>query len=347
MHMKFSHKWKYGLSMSQFAPSEIPHKFTVSYSIDAVHELEASLRFDDAGNPVGDASATKFVTVRPGFHMLAARTDPRYIPAYTFELQDMPLAFSFCLSGSQEINFNRGTGKRGTTFRNERGVNSLMRLGRSAGFGRYLSGDPLHAVAILLHREVLEEYLAQELGEIPEDCRSLFRRQGVPVSLPMTSKMYQMVAEPFAHRYEGAAARLHLESCALELLALQIDRLVHNTFSTEKKLNRFDEDRIRAVADLLIKSMAAPPAFSTLARQVGVNEAKLRRGFKQVFGVPPLQFLMRQRMACARELLLGQHLDVSQAASYVGYTNISHFIICYKKIFGVTPGCHKRGCPQC
>jgi len=336
--------WK---NMSQSVPSEIPHKFTISFSTGEKHELGDSLRFDDAGNPIGDVKATKFVTVRPGFHMLVARSDPGYIPAFNFDLQNMPVVFSFCLSGNQEINFNRGRGKRAATLLNERGVNSLVCLNQSNGYSRYLTGDTMHAVALLLRRDVMEEYLDLEMGMVPEDCRRILRNQGLPATLPMTPKMYQMAAEPFAHRYEGAAARLHLESCALELLALQVDRLVCGNFSKGKGLDRIEEERIRAVADILIKNMAEPPPFSTLARQVGINEAKLRRGFKQVFGTPPLQFLMRQRMASARELLLGQHLDVSQAATYVGYTNISHFIICYRRIFGVTPGCHKRGCSSC
>jgi AraC-like DNA-binding protein len=330
--------------MNRSASINGQNKFTISFSADMEQELKKSLLFDDAGNSVGDTNTIKVATVRPGFHMLVAQTEPGYMPTYEFDLQNMPLTFSFCLSGNLEINFNQGKGKHPAKLVNKRGVNALICMEQSKGYSHYWSDDRINAVTLLLRREIVEEYLAQEMGTIPHDCRKLLRGQDSPISLPMTARMYQIAAEPFAYCYEGAVARLHLESCALELLALQVDRLVHNGVSIVKDLNRFEEERVRAVADTLIKNMAEPPSFSTLARQVGINEAKLRRGFKKVFGMSPHQFLMRQRIASARELLLGQHLDVSQAAAYVGYSNISHFIICYKRVFGVTPGCHKREC---
>ncbi len=79
-----------------------------------------------------------------------------------------------------------------------------------------------------------------------------------------------------------------------------------------------------------------------LALQVGINSVKLQRGFKQIFGITIGQFLMQQRMTCARELLLNQETGVARAALSVGYSNISYFIRCYKKTFGVTPGSHKQ-----
>jgi len=333
--------------MNQSYSTKGTNKFSVSFSTDMEEGVENFLHSDDAGNPVGEPGALSSVTVRPGFHMLVSQTEPGFMPTYEFDLQNMPLVFSFCLGGNLEINFNRGRGKKTAKLVNERGVNALVCMEESQGVSHYRSDDRINAVTLLLRREIVEEYLAQETGKIPADCRELLRDQDSPFILPMTSRMFHKAAEPFERRYTGAAKRLHLESCALELLALQIDRLVHNGFAVDKAINRFEEERIRAVADMLIKNMTKPPSFSALARQVGINEAKLRRGFKHVFGAPPLQFLMRQRMATARELLLGQHLDVAQAAAYVGYSNTSHFIICYKKIFGVTPGCHKFGCARC
>ncbi len=85
--------------------------------------------------------------------------------------------------------------------------------------------------------------------------------------------------------------------------------------------------------------MECPPTIPELALQVGMNSAKLQRDFKQVFGTTIGQFLVQQRMACARELLLAKDIDVTQAALAVGYSNVSYFIRCYKKAFGITPGC--------
>ncbi len=87
--------------------------------------------------------------------------------------------------------------------------------------------------------------------------------------------------------------------------------------------------------------MGKPITISSLARQVGVNESKLKRGFRQVFDSTVIQFLSAQRMIRAR-LLLSQGMDVSETAFSVGYNSVSHFILCYRKTFGVTPGFHKH-----
>lgn len=309
--------------------------------------MENSLRQDDAGNTVGEADFMQFATVKPGFHILATRVDPGYIPSYSFSLQDMPLSFSFCLSGKLDINFSDGINRRPVSFLNERGINALVNPSGSHGHSRYLSDEPLYAVTILVHQDVLADYWAKEMSRIPEDCRMILRRRKRLLTLPMTPEMHRMAAESFSPRYRGDAARLHLESSALELLALQTDRLVRGTPLKGRNLNRSDEERIRAAADILADNMADPPAISSLAHQVGVSESKLRRGFRDIFGVPPLQYLLRHRMACARDLLTSRSLDVTQAASHVGYANVSHFIICYKRLFGVTPGCHKPGRTGC
>ncbi len=189
--------------MNRSASIHSQNKFTISFSHDMEQELEKSLLFDDAGNSVGDANTIKVATVRPGFHMLVARTEPNYMPSYEFDLRNMPLTFSFCLSGNLEINFIQGRGKRTAQLVNERGVNALMCMERSKGYSHYCSEDRINAVTLLLRREIVEEYLAQEMGTIPDDCRKILRGQDSPISLSMTSRMYQVAAEPFAHRYEG------------------------------------------------------------------------------------------------------------------------------------------------
>ncbi len=186
------------------------------------------------------------------------------------------------------------------------------------------------------------ELIAEEVGEMPKDCRTLLQQDSLVLSLPMTSEMYNVAARAFHHPYHGTASRLHLESCGLELLALQIDQLSRHNMHCGKSLCRADEERIRMAGDILLRQMASPPTISAMAVEVGVNTAKLQKGFKQIFGVTIGQFLLQHRMSYARELILDRQVDVTEAAFTVGYSNVSHFIRYYKRVFGVTPGCHKQ-----
>ena len=59
--------------------------------------------------------------------------------------------------------------------------------------------------------------------------------------------------------------------------------------------------------------------------------------FKQVTGVPPIQFLNSLRIERAKELLLAEHLSVSEVAELVGYKDPLYFSKAFKKATGMSP----------
>ncbi|MBK9335992.1 MAG: helix-turn-helix transcriptional regulator [Lewinellaceae bacterium] len=77
--------------------------------------------------------------------------------------------------------------------------------------------------------------------------------------------------------------------------------------------------------------------MSHLARLAGTNEFALKKGFKQVFGVPVFQFLQKLRMAKAAELLQTSEYQVSAVALAVGYENLSAFTRAFRLAHGVPP----------
>ncbi len=284
----------------------------------------------------------QLVTIRPGLHVAICRSNPAVMPYYNFDEEDMPVGFAFFLSGKLESTLNRGQGKKTVSILNQRGSNTVICLNGAKGHGRFLSHEIQDVLMIIVDPRMFSDLIAEELGNLSKDCRSLLQQRKFFSSLSMSKAMHNAAARAFHHPYQGTAARLHLESCGLELLALQMDRFSQQAACQEKPLCRADEERIRMAGDILVQKMAAPPTISSLALQVGVSSTKLKKGFKQVFGITIGQFLLQHRMVCARELILNRETDVTQAAFFVGYSNVSHFIRYYKKTFGVTPGCHKQ-----
>jgi AraC family transcriptional regulator len=69
---------------------------------------------------------------------------------------------------------------------------------------------------------------------------------------------------------------------------------------------------------------------------VGLNQLKLKRGFRSLFGMGVYSLFQRHRMERARELL--SHHNVTETALMLGYSNISHFSAAFRKQFGVLPG---------
>jgi AraC-like DNA-binding protein len=81
-----------------------------------------------------------------------------------------------------------------------------------------------------------------------------------------------------------------------------------------------------------------PPTLSELAKAVGINEYKLKKGFKETFGNTVFGYLADTRLELARIELFEKKKSVSQLAFELGYSSIQHFSNAFKKKFGVSPG---------
>ncbi len=74
-----------------------------------------------------------------------------------------------------------------------------------------------------------------------------------------------------------------------------------------------------------------------LARQVGVNEAKLMHAFKQVFGQTIFDYTQGLRMDEAKRLLETTEKSITEIAFDVGYEYSSNFTTAFKRRFFITP----------
>ena len=64
---------------------------------------------------------------------------------------------------------------------------------------------------------------------------------------------------------------------------------------------------------------------------------KLKKSFKELFGIPVIEYLYNLKMEHARKMLYEQGMYVSEVSSIVGYKNPNHFSTAFKRKFGVKP----------
>ncbi|HEY8947163.1 MAG TPA: AraC family transcriptional regulator [Polyangiaceae bacterium] len=134
----------------------------------------------------------------------------------------------------------------------------------------------------------------------------------------------------------GTSRGLFLEAKGLELLATLLDELAPASEALEP-LGRRDAERLEHARLLLMERMACPPTLRELARAVGLNEFKLKAGFRAQFGASVFGYLRTQRMELARRLLLQRGLSVTEVALKVGYANPSKFAAAFRKHFALPP----------
>ncbi|MBI1222351.1 MAG: helix-turn-helix domain-containing protein [Bacteroidetes bacterium] len=95
--------------------------------------------------------------------------------------------------------------------------------------------------------------------------------------------------------------------------------------------------RIKKAKEILVERMNEPPSISELSKEVGINEYRLKTGFKEVYGNTVYGFLLDYKLDHARHLLDLEQQQVNEVAYSIGYSNPSHFISAFKKKFGITP----------
>ena len=95
--------------------------------------------------------------------------------------------------------------------------------------------------------------------------------------------------------------------------------------------------KLRRVADYLEAHLSEEISVGRLAEEAGLSEFHFSRRFKQTTGVPPLQYLLRLRVARARHLLRETNKSVINVGLEVGFTSPSYFAHLFRREVGVTP----------
>ncbi|MFD0998633.1 helix-turn-helix transcriptional regulator [Ohtaekwangia kribbensis] len=157
--------------------------------------------------------------------------------------------------------------------------------------------------------------------------------------MTITPYMETLVQQILQCSKQGIMKRLFLESKVMELLMLQIEQFetsVEKKQSTVIKAN--DAEKIHHARHLLEQNISKPYSLLELSRMVGLNDFKLKKGFKEVFGNTVFGYLHEIRMQEAKKLLLDQQKSIHEVAEYCGYQYVQHFSTAFKKRFGITPG---------
>lgn len=74
-----------------------------------------------------------------------------------------------------------------------------------------------------------------------------------------------------------------------------------------------------------------------LCRVGMLNEFKLKKGFKALFGTSVIQYAKTLRMQYAQNLLRDHNRSVEEVSCLLGYQYPNHFSTAYRKHFGVAP----------
>lgn len=144
-------------------------------------------------------------------------------------------------------------------------------------------------------------------------------------------------------RLPAGTNRLRLHIQALSLLTEELEAF--EPVNREQTPGDADIIRIERARALMENQLDQPLTIAWIARSVGLNEHKLKSGFRHRFNTSPHRLLFELRMFRAKELLEQTRCQVAQAAWQVGYRHPANFSAAFTRFFGRTPksvaGCRR------
>ena len=126
----------------------------------------------------------------------------------------------------------------------------------------------------------------------------------------------------------GAISALAYEA----LMALYDDVLFRGS-----DLNPSGESRVAKVTRHIRSHLAETLDIPRLAALAGLSRTQFTRVFTQQEGLPPAEFILRERMTAAARLLGRPDMRIATAASACGFSDPNYFAKVFRRTFGISP----------
>ena len=107
----------------------------------------------------------------------------------------------------------------------------------------------------------------------------------------------------------------------------------------EKILYRPDEaKRIQAIYDYIMENLEQQlPSGKELARRFGINELKLKLGFREFFNTSVYKLYSTERLKKAHVLINESAMPLQEISEIAGFTSYANFSKAFRKAYGYSP----------
>jgi AraC family transcriptional regulator len=141
-------------------------------------------------------------------------------------------------------------------------------------------------------------------------------------------------AELLAARVPGKSPRI---AALTALFAAHIVEKYTTVAKTPAYRGGLPIHQLRKVEDYIAEHLAEEISVEQLAEIVELSSSHFAHVFKETTGMTPLQFVTRQRVTRAQQLIRETSRSLIDIGLEVGYTSPSHFAQVFRRVAGVTP----------
>jgi AraC-like DNA-binding protein len=162
-----------------------------------------------------------------------------------------------------------------------------------------------------------------------ESVRGLFVSNAAPTLIDCAIRLTKLLDTPQDIRF---LAPMIIREIYYRLLIGEQGEAVRQIATSGSNMQRIAEVIKQIKADF-----TKPLRVEELAEQVNMSASSFHRHFKAVTSMSPLQYQKQLKLLSARQMMLAENADATQAAYQVGYESTSQFSREYARMFGAPP----------
>jgi AraC-like DNA-binding protein len=137
------------------------------------------------------------------------------------------------------------------------------------------------------------------------------------------------------------AKNIYADLSLKELLIRLVQSQHLKRVETDKKDQR-NFSRQHFLLDYIHGHLSDKLGVDALSRKAHMSRNEFFKWFRMQFGISPLEYINRERIKLAKQLLGSHNTTVTETAYQCGFTDVNYFVRLFKKSEGITPGTFKE-----
>jgi AraC-like DNA-binding protein len=186
--------------------------------------------------------------------------------------------------------------------------------------------------------QLTEEWLKNNIINFTADKLELVKQKECLVDF-ISAKQRKILHDLINSSNQSQLPELYIKSRVLRLTEHFLTNLYNRDFSnTPHFTNQKDFQALLNVEKQLQgDGPGGFPSIEKLAKDAFMSESKLKKLFKQAYGMAPYEYFQKNRMHKAKALLQAKKHNITQVGTMLGYQNMSNFSTAFKKEFNFLP----------
>lgn len=133
-------------------------------------------------------------------------------------------------------------------------------------------------------------------------------------------------------------ANLTLKELLIRIMQMQNLSEVHDNLQQTSNSNRF-----AYVLDYIKGHITEKLSIDALSKMAFMSKPSFFRAFKYELGISPVDYIIKERIILAKQLMNNPYNSISEACFKAGFNNLNYFSRAFKKLEGITPSQYKMG----